>query len=239
MKYSLVLQQLNIVWVGPLSPYLFTPFWFEKYELLRKEDIDKAEVKLNHNSIFIDFGWVEITANLNRISFQLTKSGLEMALSDLVKSVITLLDNNTTIAIGINTNYIYKFENRDDWHKIGDEILPKNIWKETNKSKLISEDLGYHFGMKKVVLEIANLRTSFDKGRNFEEKINVTINSQPNIDDLDYGIQVNYNHDLKCINESHGLELTKKIPQILDQHVKNAISNDIETTQSLFDRILT
>ncbi len=238
MKYSIALQQLNIVWVAPLSPYLFTPLWFENYDLLRKEDIDKAEVVMNNNSIFIDFGWVEINATVNKIVFRLTKSGLEMALSDLVKSVITLLDNVATIAIGINANFVYNFPNKQDWHKIGDALLPKDIWKENNQSKLLSESDGYHFGMKKIVLEIAKDKPHSESI--FREKINLTINSQPDleIENLDYGLQLHYNHDLKCLDEKSGVVFTKLIPTLLDEHVKNSTSHDISTNESLFNRIL-
>ncbi|EJH9481455.1 hypothetical protein NF894_003356, partial [Escherichia coli] len=175
MRFQLENQSINVVWVAPISPELFMPSWFKQFDLLRDEDIDQAKVAIKDNEVIVDFGWFELKAEPNRVVFKLARVGLEQTYIDLITSILTLLKNIPTAAIGINLNYFYSFNTREDWDKIGNELVPKLLWKEENKSKLLQDsDIEYHYGMKRLDIEIANSNKNKDK-LDYYETINLTL----------------------------------------------------------------
>ncbi len=237
MKFKLKKQTVNIVWVSPIiTPLMFSPDWFRRYELLREEDLNNSSTNMGIDAISTDYGWVEITCTPTKVIFQLTKSGLENALADLVSSIFTMFEHAETRAIGINTLYIYSFENRDDWNAIGDSLVPKGLWVDTNKSHILQKNVKYHFGMRNVVIAIENINQ--DNDFLYNETINVTYASSKIIEDIKHGLQVQYNHDLNLKESSDPVDFTKELANIITQQVTSAVKNDISSHESMFRRIL-
>ncbi|WJQ35898.1 hypothetical protein QT509_25675, partial [Klebsiella pneumoniae] len=107
MHYKLENQSINLVWIAPLSPDLFTPNWFKQFDLLRDEDVEAAKVTLHNDKLLVDFGWLELRAEPNRLTLKLANVGLEQSYIDLIISIFSLLNTIPTAAIGLNTNFLY------------------------------------------------------------------------------------------------------------------------------------
>lgn len=237
MKYKLKKQTVNIVWVSPIiTPLMFSPEWFRRYELIREEDLSNSNSNIGVDVISTDYGWLEITCTPTKAVFQLTKSGLENTLADLVSSILAIFTHAETRAIGINTLYIYSFEKEDDWNLIGDSLVPKALWKETNTSKILQDDVEYHYGMRNLVVAIEN--TNKQENCIYNETINVTYASSRRKEDLQNGLQVQYNHDLSIKDKCDPVEFTNIATNIIAEHVVSAVRNDITSHESMFERIL-
>lgn len=240
MKYKLENQSVSIVWVAPISPQLFMPSWFEQFELLQEEEIKQARVSLKEDGVNVDFGWLEVSATVNRVIFRLAKVGLENTFIDLVSSVVSLLETTPTAALGINTNYVHSFKNRDDYDLLGDTLVPKALWKDENKSLLIQyPNDNYHFGMKRLVLEIAP-EEDYDNSKNltFREAINLSLIPRIKQDNIEFGLFSIFNHHYKSTIDPDSTAFTKIIPDLLKEMFQNAVKNDITTLESMYMRIL-
>ena len=158
MHYKLENQSINLVWIAPLSPDLFTPNWFKQFDLLRDEDVEAAKVTLHNDKLLVDFGWLELRAEPNRLTLKLANVGLEQSYIDLIISIFSLLNTIPTAAIGLNTNFLYSFVEREKWDKIGNELVPKLLWSEENKSLILQDEVKYHFGMKRLDIEICQFK---------------------------------------------------------------------------------
>ncbi len=236
MHYKLENQSINLVWIAPLSPDLFTPNWFKQFDLLRDEDVEAAKVTLHNDKLLVDFGWLELRAEPNRLTLKLANVGLEQSYIDLIISIFSLLNTIPTAAIGLNTNFLYSFVEREKWDKIGNELVPKLLWSEENKSLILQNDVKYHFGMKRLDIEIAN--SNRKENDVYDEIINLTLLPKLNFEKIPFGLVVNFNHNLRSTIDPDSVELTKLLPGIIKSQFRNASDNDILTIESIFNRIL-
>lgn len=237
MKYKLKKQMVNVVWVSPIiTPLMFSPEWFRRYELLREEDIDKASVNVSADRITTDYGWIEITCTTTRVIFQLTRTGLESSLADLTSSILSMFSHAETSALGVNTLYIYDFLERDVWNSVGNALVPKLLWEEHNCSKILQENPSYHYGMANLVIAVENDARS--DSEIYKETINITYAPAQNFDDVRFGVKVQYNHDISLLEGKDGVELTQNLAKTLKDHIESAFTNDIESHTNMFERIL-
>jgi hypothetical protein len=119
--------------MGRFNPSIFTPDWLERNELIGSEDADKAR----------DRGTMVVTRQISRFEtdwfvlqvtdqqFSITSNGvLTPGVKDLAVGALSLLPHTPVTALGINFFAHYKIGLISDFHKIGDALAPKNIWKE-------------------------------------------------------------------------------------------------------------
>ncbi|WP_228296918.1 hypothetical protein [Klebsiella pneumoniae] len=233
-KFSLKKQIINVVWVSPIiTPLMFSTEWFRRTELLREEDINHSKTNIQENIISTDYGWLEITCYPTKAIFQLSKAGLEQSLSDLMSSIFAMFENAETHAIGINTLYEYDFHNREEWNAIGDALVPKALWQETNHSRILEDDVFLNYGMRNLVVTLENKKT---ENKLYNERINITYAPirENNID----GLRVHYNHDIQVKDKNDAVELTDRFITLIHSHISEASLNDIKSHESMFNRIL-
>ncbi|WP_312041192.1 hypothetical protein [Pantoea eucalypti] len=237
MQYKLKKQMVNVVWVSSIiTPLMFSPDWFRRYELMREEDIDNANVNIGNERVSTDYGWIEITCTPTKAVFQLTRSGLESSLSDLTSSILSMFSHAETSALGVNTLYIYDFFERVTWNAIGDSLVPKALWNENNHSKILQDSPSYHYGMATLVIAIENSERKKDEI--YKETINVTYAPTQNYEDVKFGIKVQYNHDISLLEGKSAVELTQFLSKNISEHISSAVTNDINSHTSMFERIL-
>ncbi|MBH2719216.1 MULTISPECIES: hypothetical protein [Serratia] len=237
MKFKLKKHTVNVVWISPIiTPFMFSPEWFRRYELLREEDIDNSNTELNPDEISTDYGWIEVACSPTKAVFQLRKAGLESALGDLTSSIFAMFEHAETQAIGINTLYIYDFQDKEQWNAIGDALVPKALWEATNKSKILQDNVDYHYGMRKLILSVEDSQTDIE--RLYKEAINITYAPLHKSESINHGLQIQYNHDLVLSDSKNGLDFTKELIEIIPQQISEAIKHDIESHESIFNRIL-
>lgn len=237
MKFNLVKQTVNVVWISPIiTPLMFSPEWFRRYELLREEDINNSNVNFGLESIMTDYGWLEINCSPTKAVFQLSKIGLENSLVDLTCSIASMFEHAETKALGINTLFIYNFDNKDDWETIGNALVPKELWLDNNNSKILQDDVHYHYGMRNLVIAIENINKK--ESDIYRETINVTYSPILKRENINYGLQIQYNHDLVASGDNKTLDFTKALTEIIPQQISESMKNDVLSHESIFKRIL-
>ncbi|PWV99574.1 hypothetical protein [Mangrovibacter plantisponsor] len=237
MKFKLVKQSLNVVWISPIiTPLMFSPEWFRRYELLREEDINNSNSNFGPDTIVTDYGWIEIQCSPTKAVFQLSRSGLESALADLTSSIFAMFEHAETKAIGINTLYTYNFDDKNDWENIGNALVPKDLWNNNNNSKILLNDVEYHYGMKNLVIAIENA-TPKDSD-SYSETINVTYAPIKKSDNINYGLHIQYNHELRILEDKKSVEFTNLLREIIPKQINEALKNDINSHEAMFRRVL-
>ncbi len=144
-----------------------------------------------------------------------------------------MFENAETHAIGINTLYEYDFHNREEWNAIGDALVPKALWQETNHSRILEDDVVLNYGMRNLVVTLENKKT---ENKLYNERINITYAPirENNID----GLRVHYNHDIQVKDKNDAVELTDRFITLIHSHISEASLNDIKSHESMFNRIL-
>lgn len=244
MKFTIHQQFSSIVWVAAVNPMNLTPDWFKHYEILSPEDCEQANVAINNNSICSDFGWFEIIASDKKIHFKLAKAGLEQDFVDMVSSVISVMGTVKTYGLGMNTKITYKVNSFDDYHKVGDELIPKGKLYEASKSTLIGNP-EVHIGMAscRIAFENSTHHKSNDEpapiGDNkFLDTIYLDIsgiNEKEN--GIDYGILFSFNHHIASVKEQE-IEFTEQLPSVIINNFISDIANNQETADNIMRNIL-
>lgn len=244
MKFSIQEQSSSIVWVAAINQMNLTPDWFKHYEILPSEDCDQANVAINNNSICCDFGWFEIIASDKKIHFKLAKNGLEQDFVDMVSSVISVMGTVKTYGLGMNTKIKFKVNSFEDYHKVGDELVPKSKIYEASRSALIG-DPDVHIGMARCRIAFENaIHHNSDKevkpinDNKFLDTIYLDISgvSDKSIG-MEYGVLFSYNHHIASVKEQE-IEFTEQLPDLIINNFVSDISNNRETAENIMRNIL-
>ncbi|HDX8776506.1 hypothetical protein WNJ68_19720 [Klebsiella grimontii] len=237
MTFKLIKNTVNVVWISSIiTPLMFSPDWFRRFDLLREEDISNSETTFDGDSVTTDYGWVEINCTPTKAVFQLTKSGLENALADLTASIFSMFQHAETHAVGINTLFDYHFSNEAEWNRLGDLLVPKNHWIKYNQSKILQDDVEYHYGMRSLIIAIENNNKKDDCL--YKETINITYAPYRNHNPEILGLNVQYNHDIAVKNIKDAVQLTTILPDTIQRHIADAIKNDMISHEKMFSQVL-
>jgi hypothetical protein len=122
-----------IVAIGTFNPVIFTPDWLERNNLIGVED---ASVARQDNSLLISTqicqyqtDWFSIQIFDDRFSLT-SKGALSPAVKDLAIGILTLVPHTPIHGIGLNFMGHYRLKSEEEYHKIGDVLAPKEIWKQ-------------------------------------------------------------------------------------------------------------
>ncbi len=129
MKPALELEGASIVLRGTFSPYLFQPAWFARHQLLRDSEVEKPDSLVVTNDVTtFECGWLRVEVTSDRFTVHsLDGSNLE-PLRDLVIGTFTLLEQTPFYQMGLNRYFHFRMLSEDEWHLIGDTLVPKALW---------------------------------------------------------------------------------------------------------------
>jgi len=121
----------SIVVLGNFNPPIFTPNWLNKNGLIGDGDVEFAEkaasLAITPDLSRFETEWFRLQVLAEQFSLT-SKGALTPLLKDLAMSIFTIVDHTPVSAIGINFEANYKLSSADELHKIGDTLVPKNIW---------------------------------------------------------------------------------------------------------------
>jgi hypothetical protein len=126
----------SIVAVGSFNPRLITPAWLRRNGLIGSDDeaavADDPEYLVSRQITRFKAGIFHVQVLENQLSLSVT-GPVSPALRDLAVGVLTILAHCPVTAIGLNFSAHFKIERLDDFHKIGDALAPKDIWRKMFK----------------------------------------------------------------------------------------------------------
>lgn len=125
---------LAVVAVGDFAPGMFHPSWFEKLNLLGKNEVERAveseKLLVSSAQTIFSISGFEIQVHENRFQILTNREDLHQPLIDLVTSVLSILESNPIRAIGINWTIHLRAADVKKWHAFGDKMAPKEFWRQ-------------------------------------------------------------------------------------------------------------
>jgi len=169
-------QMVTVVLRGTFIPPLFQPAWLASHGLIRAQESDAANVEIiSPQAAIFTAEWLQLSVISNRLHVATTQESFYEPLRDLVVGILKILNETPLRAMGINRSFHYRLASEDAWHKIGNELAPKDMWKAHIDKP----------GMRSLVMEGA--RTD---GR--EGYIQVKVEPEP-ADKIKFGVHVELN----------------------------------------------
>lgn len=124
-----------IIAVGSFNPAIFSPDWLERNGLIGSDDADTARqgnqgkpLLISHQATIFETKWFAIQVLENQFSLT-SKEALLPPLKDLAVSIFQLVPHTPVSAVGLNFFGHYKLATEAEYHRVGDVLAPKDIWK--------------------------------------------------------------------------------------------------------------
>lgn len=174
----------TLVLLGAFAPPNFSPDWMLSNKLIGEGDRAAAnshQLIVSHQVTVWETEWFGIQASPERLLLR-GVGPVTPALRDLAMGVLTLLPETPVEALGMNFSTHFKIGGREIYHKIGDVLAPKDIWKT-----LVPE--GHSVGMS----DLTVLIQPFQRDGVVSTKDSVQISVQPS-NSVAGGIFININN---------------------------------------------
>lgn len=133
MLYKPEVSTANIVAIGAFNPAIFTPDWLEGNGLIGKDDaasmMEAANLVVTRQITVLEAE--SFVLQIDEDKFQASCKGvLTPALRDLVLGIFELVPHTPISALGQNFDTLFKFFDEAAYHRVGDVLAPKSIWRK-------------------------------------------------------------------------------------------------------------
>ncbi len=195
MAYTPEILTSAIIALGDFNPAIFSPDWLERNGLIGKDDADSAREGDQGRSMIISrqvatftTGWFTIQVLENQ--FSLTSEGaFSPAFKDLAVGILQLVPHTPVTAVGLNFIGHFKLANEIDYHRVGDVLAPKDIWKSLcpdDAPGLASLSVRIQRGTRDEPLETKDeKRITLQKSKKFKFGIYLAYNDHHDVSDVD------------------------------------------------------
>ncbi|MBI2412108.1 MAG: hypothetical protein HYV24_02735 [Deltaproteobacteria bacterium] len=163
------ISNVSIVLVGNFNPIIFRPEWFEKHDILSKDDTEKTKVKIVHPEIS-DFQneWLNLQVQTSKFTVSTSEPPYVKLFDFVVKTFKEYLSHTPISKLGINREVHFSANDLANRDRIGKILAPREPWGEWGK--LIDAGEGEeHGGMANLTMQIKKLDDR-EKGM-----INITV----------------------------------------------------------------
>ncbi len=224
MKIQPELSDVSIVLIGNFNPIIFRPDWFEKYDILSKEDTEKTNVKIIHAEIS-DFHneWLRLQVQTNRF-YAITSELPYVRLFDFVVKTFKDYLNHTPLSkIGINRIVHFSAKNEANRDRIGKLLAPREPWGKWGQHIDAGEG-EEHGGMTNLTMEIRKLD---DRGKGF---VRITVQPSSKVD-AGIFIDINDHYELSGTDDNLGSD------KIIDLLI-NRFDASIDNSEKIINQIM-
>lgn len=131
----------------------FHPSWFVANDLLKKEDIENAEIEVVSRdfTIFKISNWLKINVEPNRFIAATSEPPFIRLLDLVVRTFREVLMHTPVYQLGINRTVHFSVGDEETRNKIGIMLAPQDVWGEWAKD--ISGEKEMHGGMISLEME--------------------------------------------------------------------------------------
>ena len=204
--YELISEEASIAFVGSFNPAIFHPEWLARHNLIPQDDIKGAHVEIVHNDISkFSLEWLSADILRDKFLVRTNDPAKFSPLKDLMISVFGILDHTPIKHLGMNLVSKYKIEAEDNWHKVGDSLVPKNVWE-----KSLPKRVG-----------LTSLQVMSPREDSLPGHLNVLIRSVRN--DF-FGVEFNINSHVDLKSHTDDNEEIIGVPSILGQYWDSSLS---------------
>ncbi len=231
MAHTLEIFSSSIVVVGNFNPAIFSPDWLVRNKLIGEGDADatrgedqKKRTIVSGQVTAFEADWFALQVLDNK--FTLTnKSALSPALKDLAVGVFQLVPHTPVAAVGLNFMGHFKLTTTDEFHRVGDVLAPKDIWKD-----LYPDEMS---GVADLTIRIQH--GTRDKGAETNDEKRISV--QPS-DKIKGGIYLGYNdhHDVSVMKDD--LRPAERAATIIDTQWESAWQDAVRVFDSVLSKTL-
>ncbi len=128
---NLIGDETTIVIRGHFNPRIFHPSWFGLNKLLGEKEVEGA---VNQSMLVSDqltqfqTDWLFVQVTADRFHARSSDFVYVEPLRDLVIGIFTLLEHTPVNLLGVNREFIYQAESREQWDAVGNSLAPKGVW---------------------------------------------------------------------------------------------------------------
>jgi hypothetical protein len=126
---DLTSDSVSIVIRGAFNPAIFSPAWLFHQKLIGPSEYDDAKVSaITREVASFEMGWLNLQVTLD--TFQVGTSSPEEfeRTRDVAVGVLQILRQTPVSLLGINRQVHFTLATLQEWHNIGDTLVPKEIW---------------------------------------------------------------------------------------------------------------
>lgn len=120
-----------IVAVGQFNPAIITPDWLQRQGLIAESDLEdcmsKLQALIQEGLMSFDSSWFSFRLVQNQMVLS-TLAGATPRLRDLAIGIFRVLPETPISALGINFASDIQFDSAAEYHRFGDQLVPKAIW---------------------------------------------------------------------------------------------------------------
>jgi len=137
-------ETLSIVFLGSFNPRIFHPSWFVLEGLVQYEQVLGGISESNKDGPVVtpDLSRCEINQDVmvecltDRLSINATTMLGEETARTLSSAILSKLPHTPITAVGINHTQIIEARSEDEWHRIGDLLVPKeDVWSQVMENR--------------------------------------------------------------------------------------------------------
>lgn len=217
-------SQINIL--GNFNPPVISPNWLRSNELIGQDD-EKYAMESKSLAITPDISrfetewfWIQV---INTQFILNSKGPVTPTIMDLAIGIFTLLAHTPLTAIGLNSFGHFKMSSVDEFHKVGDVLAPKNIWKS-----FYPESDGNTVGLQEMSIEICPWKREEARTNAPVRRVSIGISNK-----VPLGVQFTFNHHFPISSETK-----RPTTDIAIEIIRTNWSSSMSEAQSLFTHVV-
>lgn len=130
-------QWLSVVLLGAFNPRIFHPVWFQREGLLSADEEAESLSESRNDGPLVtpDLSRCQIGEEISlecmtdRLSVNAATTLGEERLRTLTAAILVKLPHTPITAVGINHSQVFDTRDEDEWHRVGDLLVPKqDVW---------------------------------------------------------------------------------------------------------------
>ena len=204
-SYTIESEEASITFIGSFNPAIIHPEWLLRHKLISKDDNKGAEIEIVHPEISrFTLEWLDVDISRRKIIIRTNDPSKYSPLRDLMISIFKILEHTPIKQLGMNLIVTYEIDTEENWHKIGDNLAPKEIWEESLPKRV---------GLGALTVESPRIDE-------LDGKISVSISS---LRQEFFGIIVNTNNHVELIVTQEDKEKIYDAPIILTNYWDSAL----------------
>jgi len=231
VPYTAEIFASAIVAVGDFNPAIFSPDWLERNGLIGKDDADNAREKdpsksllISHQVAAFETEWFALQILENQFSLT-SKAALSPALKDLAAGIFQMVPHTPITAVGLNFMGHFKLPSEDTYHKVGDVLAPKDIWKSLYPDR--------SHGLADLTVRIQYAARGEPVKTNDEKRITVQPSNKFKFGKFGVYLAYNDHHDF-TVAGSNDLSPAERAATVIDTEWENSWTDAVR----VFDGIL-
>ena len=126
-----------IVFLGAFNPAILQPHWLASMGLIRSEKADAASVDVISPQVAsFSLDWASIQVLQGKFVAQSLDAAHHAHILALATGIFAKLEDTPFSKMGLIRRAHYELPSEEEWHRLGDLLVPKDLWSEVITSPI-------------------------------------------------------------------------------------------------------